>query len=145
MQEILHFVIDRVPLDKVDATAIIDELTGRDPKNIRSWVLARNWYDRAGDEAAAEAAHRPLLELLEGSARIDALREAATRAHNVSRFDEEIAARRALLKAVPNEPDNLQQLELLTKEDDAAARSEEHTSELQSRGHLVCRLLLEKK
>src|SRR5207253_11345537 len=26
-----------------------------------------------------------------------------------------------------------------------ALRSEEHTSELQSRGHLVCRLLLEKK
>src|SRR5207253_4962778 len=26
----------------------------------------------------------------------------------------------------------------------SAARSEEHTSELQSRGHLVCRLLLEK-
>src|SRR3989442_5130066 len=28
---------------------------------------------------------------------------------------------------------------------DFAARSEEHTSELQSRPHLVCRLLLEKK
>src|SRR5437870_8067707 len=28
---------------------------------------------------------------------------------------------------------------------DAQMRSEEHTSELQSRGHLVCRLLLEKK
>src|SRR5207253_10932790 len=27
----------------------------------------------------------------------------------------------------------------------ACTRSEEHTSELQSRGHLVCRLLLEKK
>src|SRR5207253_6690552 len=27
----------------------------------------------------------------------------------------------------------------------ALCRSEEHTSELQSRGHLVCRLLLEKK
>src|SRR5690625_5896707 len=27
----------------------------------------------------------------------------------------------------------------------ASRRSEEHTSELQSRGHLVCRLLLEKK
>src|SRR5207253_5869247 len=27
----------------------------------------------------------------------------------------------------------------------ARPRSEEHTSELQSRGHLVCRLLLEKK
>src|SRR5690625_6583014 len=29
--------------------------------------------------------------------------------------------------------------------DDLKERSEEHTSELQSRGHLVCRLLLEKK
>src|SRR5690625_8046340 len=29
--------------------------------------------------------------------------------------------------------------------DAAPVRSEEHTSELQSRGHLVCRLLLEKK
>src|SRR5690625_3424744 len=28
---------------------------------------------------------------------------------------------------------------------DQQGRSEEHTSELQSRGHLVCRLLLEKK
>src|SRR5690625_6602920 len=28
---------------------------------------------------------------------------------------------------------------------DPQVRSEEHTSELQSRGHLVCRLLLEKK
>src|SRR5437870_7685055 len=28
---------------------------------------------------------------------------------------------------------------------DGVGRSEEHTSELQSRGHLVCRLLLEKK
>src|SRR5437870_11211272 len=29
--------------------------------------------------------------------------------------------------------------------DFSTCRSEEHTSELQSRGHLVCRLLLEKK
>src|SRR5690625_6360757 len=29
--------------------------------------------------------------------------------------------------------------------DQSLLRSEEHTSELQSRGHLVCRLLLEKK
>src|SRR5690554_7357987 len=33
----------------------------------------------------------------------------------------------------------------LTDEAPALARSEEHTSELQSRPHLVCRLLLEKK
>src|SRR5690625_5977873 len=32
-----------------------------------------------------------------------------------------------------------------TKEQVLRARSEEHTSELQSRDHLVCRLLLEKK
>src|SRR5690625_6706361 len=31
------------------------------------------------------------------------------------------------------------------KTNDFQKRSEEHTSELQSRGHLVCRLLLEKK
>src|SRR5690625_6586641 len=42
------------------------------------------------------------------------------------------------------EPPNLAQVE---KEWSAQieARSEEHTSELQSRGHLVCRLLLETK
>src|SRR5207253_3623368 len=33
----------------------------------------------------------------------------------------------------------------LATEAEVQARSEEHTSELQSRGHLVCRLLLEKK
>src|SRR5690625_6213384 len=36
-------------------------------------------------------------------------------------------------------------LELVSLDADMYARSEEHTSELQSRGHLVCRLLLEKK
>src|SRR2546422_6170897 len=34
---------------------------------------------------------------------------------------------------------------LHSREDLVASRSEEHTSELQSRLHLVCRLLLEKK
>src|SRR5439155_18476884 len=33
----------------------------------------------------------------------------------------------------------------LRSPDERGPRSEEHTSELQSRGHLVCRLLLEKK
>src|SRR5690625_7110021 len=36
-------------------------------------------------------------------------------------------------------------LRLLVPSKSFVARSEEHTSELQSRGHLVCRLLLEKK
>src|SRR5207253_5327209 len=34
---------------------------------------------------------------------------------------------------------------VVTRRKDGPPRSEEHTSELQSRGHLVCRLLLEKK
>src|SRR5690625_5873087 len=40
-----------------------------------------------------------------------------------------------------------QEIEALEKrvEGNKTTRSEEHTSELQSRGHLVCRLLLEKK
>src|SRR5207253_8893873 len=42
--------------------------------------------------------------------------------------------------------DSLQHsLEVLGPADPFNERSEEHTSELQSRGHLVCRLLLEKK
>src|SRR5690625_6278153 len=42
----------------------------------------------------------------------------------------------------------MEQVRTAIKEDrlgDFKERSEEHTSELQSRGHLVCRLLLEKK
>src|SRR5690625_6035790 len=37
------------------------------------------------------------------------------------------------------------QIEVIEWRVDHVLRSEEHTSELQSRGHLVCRLLLEKK
>src|SRR5690625_5583244 len=36
-------------------------------------------------------------------------------------------------------------VEVAEQAERSQARSEEHTSELQSRGHLVCRLLLEKK
>src|SRR5207253_6492939 len=44
------------------------------------------------------------------------------------------ASRQALLACDPGNADALYEVE---------TRSEEHTSELQSRGHLVCRLLLE--
>src|SRR2546422_4015606 len=54
---------------------------------------------------------------------------------------EELRARR------PEDPRVEAYLALLSRSDvpPAPARSEEHTSELQSRLHLVCRLLLEKK
>src|SRR3989442_2261023 len=47
-------------------------------------------------------------------------------------------------KVVAIEPDELNQ-QVLTQAFLRYRRSEEHTSELQSRPHLVCRLLLEKK
>src|SRR3712207_7028741 len=46
---------------------------------------------------------------------------------------------------VPLSPQPLQHLSLLVLDVFANLRSEEHTSELQSRQYLVCRLLLEKK
>src|SRR5690625_7958669 len=47
----------------------------------------------------------------------------------------------------PHEPDHADCYDTDCGQDcgDCQHRSEEHTSELQSRGHLVCRLLLEKK
>src|SRR2546429_2913242 len=52
----------------------------------------------------------------------------------------------ALARSEAAEAANLDLFALLQSADDALEyRSEEHTSELQSRLHLVCRLLLEKK
>src|SRR5690625_5878062 len=53
--------------------------------------------------------------------------------------------RRHLRRGVPAGPQALPSALLPLAETAGHPRSEEHTSELQSRGHLVCRLLLEKK
>src|SRR5690625_4907570 len=60
---------------------------------------------------------------------------------NAARFA--ASARRLALPEL-SEEDFLASIDALTRTD-VEWRSEEHTSELQSRGHLVCRLLLEKK
>src|SRR5207253_4021740 len=52
-----------------------------------------------------------------------------------------VIASHSSCRALAHHPRNLSDDELRA----VAKRSEEHTSELQSRGHLVCRLLLEKK
>src|SRR2546429_1387342 len=49
-----------------------------------------------------------------------------------------------ILDQIPETPHGLY-FEIIGIVSDAKNRSEEHTSELQSRLHLVCRLLLEKK
>src|SRR5690625_645507 len=56
-----------------------------------------------------------------------------------------VALTAAIQKAIDTAraADNGRHAELIIN--DGPLRSEEHTSELQSRGHLVCRLLLEKK
>src|SRR2546422_4927482 len=57
-----------------------------------------------------------------------------------------VAAGLAMLRYLKSHPEVYGQLEARTAAIAASApRSEEHTSELQSRLHLVCRLLLEKK
>src|SRR3712207_7880594 len=57
----------------------------------------------------------------------------------------EIGPARLPVVGVAGEADHLVLLELRQLERPGADRSEEHTSELQSRQYLVCRLLLEKK
>src|SRR2546429_4516770 len=61
-------------------------------------------------------------------------------------FDEEMKNTRKLLERVPENRFGYQpHQKSMTLGRLAGHRSEEHTSELQSRLHLVCRLLLEKK
>src|SRR2546422_7614115 len=65
---------------------------------------------------------------------------------NIARQAEEEAARRERAGSAPASLEELAaRLAELAMSDIPASRSEEHTSELQSRLHLVCRLLLEKK
>src|SRR5690625_6792784 len=59
---------------------------------------------------------------------------------------ESLERARELMEAQEETPDELEELnETIVSywADEYNMRSEEHTSELQSRGHLVCRLLLE--
>src|SRR5690625_6329758 len=55
----------------------------------------------------------------------------------------DLLKRARLSRQMPDSPDRLQLAVTQVVHDDDIVRSEEHTSELQSRGHLVCRLLLE--
>src|SRR5690606_39847237 len=76
-----------------------------------------------------------VLRLLRGDALDELSRELGVTAATLSRWrDELLAAGQAGLKSRER-----------TAADDEGLRSEEHTSELQSRENLVCRLQLEKK
>src|SRR3712207_8842557 len=75
----------------------------------------------AGEEGDAQDLHGPLAQLVGGR------------------------AQRLGLGLLPVEEDEGRQPAHAVEEAAGEARSEEHTSELQSRQYLVCRLLLEKK
>src|SRR3989442_1798989 len=63
--------------------------------------------------------------------------------HGSQQREEEQRDRRALAQVAAVEPDLVRERREEVRHVDG--RSEEHTSELQSRPHLVCRLLLDKK
>src|SRR5689334_15145921 len=90
----------------------------------RQFMLNGQWDDDAAPEAGRAAAQPAALTL--SAANFGALPMSNGLSRLASRF--------------PGDPGHVAKLEQLT-----GRRSEEHTSELQSQFHLVCRLLLEKK
>src|SRR5690625_6635517 len=62
----------------------------------------------------------------------------------IRKMEEELAAAGKIREALQHSP-SVMFIYARGQNNLMVARSEEHTSELQSRGHLVCRLLLEKK
>src|SRR3989449_8537987 len=67
------------------------------------------------------------------------------RLHHVGVHAQFVTLHQVLFLARGGEDDQWDRLQFVVLLDGAQHRSEEHTSELQSRLHLVCRLLLEKK
>src|SRR5690625_6078634 len=120
--------------DAEDARALIKELMLKDGEldsdhlNTVQHQIS-NWKnDLVEPEQALALAERPGEQTI---ALVYQRYNQALRAYNAVDFDD--------LILIP--------VQLLERDAEALARwrSEEHTSELQSRGHLVCRLLLEKK
>src|SRR5215510_11267280 len=91
---------------------------------------------KRGDSGMSQT---PARNAIAGTASIQNIqRQAGAPSQKVALAPPATRATMSLLKKAPNSPDTIA---ICCSE----ARSEEHTSELQSRGHLVCRLLLEKK
>src|SRR5438445_9548540 len=74
--------------------------------------------------------------------RSDGVGHAALVARQPEGIEPALAAADDVVRDEPAHPDHL---EAVVRDDRDGPRSEEHTSELQSRQYLVCRLLLEKK
>src|SRR5205809_4684334 len=101
----------------------------------RAWEVLQDAY-----QAQMEGDYDRAVELYQSSLELHPTAEAHTflgwTYHFQGRIEEAIAECRLAIEIDP---------EFGNPYNDIGARSEEHTSELQSRLHLVCRLLLEKK
>src|SRR5690625_5729251 len=69
----------------------------------------------------------------------------ATLRQDVTTMLEQIGATAIIVTHDQEEALSMADLVAVMRHGECVQRSEEHTSELQSRGHLVCRLLLDKK
>src|SRR5690554_6071799 len=100
-------------------------------------------HQTAGHQTAGEAV-RNVLMTPEPAAKVMAAR-AATRQWRKGALAADFTALMPDVPARPARPELLRPGQMPRRGKGTSLRSEEHTSELQSRPHLVCRLLLEKK
>src|SRR5215813_12935809 len=114
-------------------------LTPADVHNVafKKPPIGKRGYDEEEVDAFLDEVERELARLIEENNELRATAERGGGGRPAGPGgDPRLAQENAELKA---------QLDRLNRDKGAAEQSEEHTSELQSRPHLVCRLLLEKK
>src|SRR5437870_6756779 len=140
------------PFIKVEATKFTEVgYVGRDVDSIVRDLVeisvkqTREQATRRVRTRAQEAAEERILDALLPSPRAAEIEENPTRQKFRKKLREgELDDKDIDIEVAASQP----QMEILAPpgmEELTSQRSEEHTSELQSRGHLVCRLLLEKK
>src|SRR5690554_7457549 len=134
---------------------VMDEINDQFEKHIEDTLICGDGLcDREVVEIVVTEGPRRLQELIDWGTQfdrtadgtLDLAKEGGHSYHRVVHHKDETGKeieRAVLAKAQQNK--NIEFLDYHFAVDLLVARSEEHTSELQSRPHLVCRLLLEKK
>src|SRR5688572_8852527 len=159
----LQQIVQLSPVLSEDVSAIVANMT--EPGRLTDFVASNL-------STVSTAVKQDLLETIDVKARMEALNRVLTKELEVLEMGSKIQSQvesevgknqrdyllREQMKAIQRElgegDDQAREIDELTKAVEAAgmpeavlkeARSEEHTSELQSQSNLVCRLLLEKK
>src|SRR5690554_4338624 len=124
------------------------------PEVVPPSVVVRAQYPGANPKVLAETVAAPLEEAINGVEDMLYMQSQANSDGNLAvtvsfnlGTDPDKAqqlVQNRVAQALPRLPEEVQRLGVTTTKS-SPNRSEEHTSELQSRPHLVCRLLLEKK